>query len=68
MTALEKVNEYARQVRSGGLLACEMVRKAVERWDADWERSDLYFDAAAFNLDSIQFVNVFHALDLLQYD
>ena len=48
MTALEKVNEYARLVRSGELPSCEMVRKAVGRWGADWQRNDIYFDSAAF--------------------
>ena len=48
MTALEKVNEYARLVRSGELPSCEMVRKAVDRWDADWQRNDIYFDSSAF--------------------
>ncbi len=48
MTALEKVHEYARQVRSGELPSCIMIRKAVERWYSDLSREDLIFDRAAF--------------------
>ena len=48
-TPLHIVKEYAASVRDGSLPSCLMVRKAVERWYADWEREDLYFDTKAFN-------------------
>lgn len=43
------VHQYAASVRDGSLPSCQMVRLAVERWYADWERDDLYFDTRAFN-------------------
>lgn len=42
------VNEYATAVRTGALPSCQMVRLAVERWYADRERGDIYFDRSAF--------------------
>ena len=43
-----QVKEYAAAVRSGELPSCLMVRKAVDRWYADLEREDVYFDRNAF--------------------
>ena len=43
------VREYAASVRSGEMPACKMVKLAVERWYADWERDDVYFDKTEFN-------------------
>lgn len=48
MNPLSQVHNYAAAVRSGELPSCLMVRKAVERWYADLEREDLYFDKSAF--------------------
>ena len=48
MSAYSQVVKYAAAVRSGELPSCLMVRKAVERWYADLERDDLYFDKHAF--------------------
>lgn len=43
-----QVKDYAAAVRSGELPSCLMVRKAVDRWYADLEREDVYFDRNAF--------------------
>ena len=48
VSPVTQVNEYAAAVRSGTLPSCLMVRKAVDRWYADLEREDLYFDRSAF--------------------
>ena len=48
MSPLSQVHNYAAAVRSGELPSCIMIRKAVERWYADLEREDLYFDRSAF--------------------
>lgn len=48
MSPLSQVHNYASAVRSGELPSCIMIRKAVERWYADLEREDLYFDKSAF--------------------
>lgn len=46
---INRVHRYAASVRDGTLPSCKMVKLAVERWYADWERTDIRFDAAAFN-------------------
>lgn len=48
VSPVTQVNEYATAVRSGTLPSCLMVRKAIDRWYADLEREDLYFDRSAF--------------------
>lgn len=45
---ISKVVSYAEGVRSGTIPACRMVKLAVERWYADWERDDIYFDDTDF--------------------
>lgn len=47
---LQTVHDYAAAVRDGGIPSCRLIRLAVDRWYADWERDDLYFDAKPFNL------------------
>lgn len=39
---------YVDGVKSGAIPSCMMVRKAVERWEDDLRREDLYFDRAVF--------------------
>ena len=48
-STISRVHDYAKAVRDGSLPSCEMVRLAVDRWYADWERDDIYFDEKAFN-------------------
>lgn len=57
MSAYSQVTKYAAAVRSGELPSCLMVRKAVERWYADLERDDLYFDKHAF-LQVVRFTGI----------
>lgn len=45
---ISRVWKYAEGVRNGSVPACKMVKLAVERWYADWERSDLYFREEPF--------------------
>lgn len=45
---LARLERYVRQVLSGELPSCDMVRRAVTRWCSDLEREDLYFDEAQF--------------------
>lgn len=45
---ISRVNAYAEGVHSGRIPAGRMVRLAVERWFADWERDDIYFDKRDF--------------------
>ena len=49
MTNIDRVRSWCARSMAGELPTCQMVRKAIERWEADLERSDLYFDEAAFN-------------------
>ena len=48
-TNLEQVTEFCDSVLSKTVPSCLMVQKAVERWQADLAREDLYFDEKAFN-------------------
>ncbi len=48
-STISRVHDYAKAVRDGSLPSCKMVRLAVDRWYADWEREDIYFDEKAFN-------------------
>ena len=48
-TNIERVREWCRRSLAGEIPCCLMVRKAIERWQADLERPDLYFDEKAFN-------------------
>lgn len=49
MTNFERVQEWCRKSMAGEIPTCLMVRKAIERWQADLQRYDLYFDEKAFN-------------------
>ncbi|MBO6238848.1 MAG: terminase large subunit [Bacteroidales bacterium] len=49
MTNIERVQEWCRRSLAGEIPCCLMVRKAIERWQADLERPDLTFDEKAFN-------------------
>ena len=49
MTNIERVQEWCRKSMAGEIPTCLMVRKAIERWQADLQRYDLYFDEKAFN-------------------
>lgn len=49
MTNFERVQMYCTLCLSGEIPCCLMVRKAIERWQADLERKDLFFDEKAFN-------------------
>lgn len=53
MSYLRTVREYCDAVRNGTIPSCGTIRLAVARWDADWQRDDIYFDEDAFN----RFVN-----------
>ena len=48
-TNIERVRSWCDRNLSGEIPCCLMVRKAIERWQADLERPDLYFDEKAFN-------------------
>lgn len=48
-TNIERVHDWCERSLSGELPCCLMVRKAIERWQVDLERDDLYFDDKAFN-------------------
>ena len=48
-TNIERVREWCARSLAGEVPCCLMVRKAIERWQADLERPDLYFDEKAFN-------------------
>ena len=48
-TNFERVQEWCRKSLSGEIPCCFMVKKAIERWQADLERPDLFFDEKAFN-------------------
>lgn len=48
-TNFERVQEWCRKSLAGEIPCCLMVRKAIERWQADLRRYDLYFDEKAFN-------------------
>ena len=48
-TNFERVQEWCRRCLAGEIPCCLMVRKAIERWQADLKRYDLYFDEKAFN-------------------
>ena len=45
---LQKVHDWAADVRTGRLPSCRLIRLAVARWDNDWKRTDLYLDAKPF--------------------
>ena len=45
---ISRVNKYAEGIRNGKIPACKMVKLAVERWYADWQREDLYFREEPF--------------------
>ena len=45
---ISRVWKYAEGIRNGSIPACKMVKLAVERWYADWEREDLYFREEPF--------------------
>ena len=47
-TNIERVREWCRRSLAGEIPCCLMVRKAIERWQADLERPDPYFDEKAF--------------------
>ena len=49
MTNFERVQEWCRKSLAGEIPCCLMVKKAIERWQADLKRYDLYFDEKAFN-------------------
>jgi phage terminase large subunit-like protein len=49
VTNFERVQEWCRKSLAGEIPCCLMVRKAIERWQADLKRYDLYFDEKAFN-------------------
>ena len=46
---IERVQRWCAGVKSGAVPSCKYVKKAVERWEADLEREDLFFDEKAFN-------------------
>ena len=48
-TNIERVRDWCRRSLDGEIPCCLMVRKAIERWKADLQRPDLYFDEKAFN-------------------
>ena len=48
-TDIERVRDWCARSLAGEIPCCLMVRKAIERWQADLERPDLYFDEKAFN-------------------
>ena len=48
-TDLERVHGWCARSLSGEIPCCLMARKAIERWQADLERHDLYFDEKAFS-------------------
>ena len=45
---LQHLHQHVGAVLSGSVPSCRMVRFAYERWLADLERSDLYFDEAEY--------------------
>ena len=47
---LQIVHDYAAAVRSGEIPSCRLIKLAVERWYADWQRDDLYFNPKPFLL------------------
>ena len=47
---LKIVHDYAAAVRNGSLPSCRLIKLAVERWYADWQREDLYFNPKPFQL------------------
>jgi len=49
MTNLEIVQKWCDDVISFRVPSCFYERKAIERWNADLERDDLFFDEKAFN-------------------
>ena len=48
-TNIERVQDWCDSVLSNRIPSCLMIRKAVERWQADLAREDLYFDEKLFN-------------------
>ena len=48
-TNIDRVQSWCLRSLSGEIPCCLMVRKAIERWQRDLERPDLYFDEKAFN-------------------
>ena len=47
---LQIVHDYAAAVRRGGIPSCRLIRLAVERWNSDWQREDLYFNPKPYLL------------------
>ena len=45
---LQRLHQHVDAVLSGSVPSCRMVRLAYERWLADLERPDLYFDEAEY--------------------
>lgn len=45
---LQRLHRHVDEVLSGSVPSCRMVRLAYERWLADLERPDLYFDEAEY--------------------
>jgi len=44
---INRTQHYVDRVLHGEIPACKMVKLACERWNKDWLRDDLYFDAQA---------------------
>ena len=49
-TNIERVREWCARSLDGEVPCCLMVRKAIERWQADLERPDLYNASTDRNL------------------
>ncbi|MBQ4306564.1 MAG: terminase large subunit [Bacteroidales bacterium] len=49
VTNIERVSAWCSACLSGEKPCCLMIRKAIERWQTDMEREDLFFDERAFN-------------------
>lgn len=45
---ISRVHKYAASIRDGLIPANKMIRLAIDRWYADWEREDLYFREEPF--------------------
>lgn len=42
-----RIQEYVDSITTGALPSCEYIQLAVARWNADWQRQDLYYDERA---------------------
>lgn len=49
MTDFELVKDYCARVKSGVIPSCQMIVKAVERFEADLANPELYFDEKIFD-------------------